>query len=305
MLTLWLVLLKVLLWDVLLKPQSHGADLSISATKTAVFFQNNSSISPDFGIRPEYSWPSILSNISEWNRNTKDDIYRLVVVGRHGQGVHNIAEIKYGTNAWNNKWSKLNGDGVLYWGPDANLTKFGEQQAKLVQRLWSSQKHLPRPAVKYSSPLSRALKTATITFENDKVKSSIYVLENLRETIGMHTCDRRSRLSQTLERFPNVVFEPHATEEDILWKPDSREDDKHTRDRARSVLQHIMLSECQIKKHHTPKYASGPNTERVISVTTHSGFIRNLLDELVLPSVRVETGAIVSLVLHTSCLGLN
>lgn len=44
-------------------------------------------------------------------------VYKLVFLCRHGQGVHNVAEAKYGTEAWDTYYSTLNGDGKLTWGP--------------------------------------------------------------------------------------------------------------------------------------------------------------------------------------------
>jgi len=34
-------------------------------------------------------------------------------LARHGQGWHNVAEAKYGTEAWNNYWSRVNTDGEM------------------------------------------------------------------------------------------------------------------------------------------------------------------------------------------------
>jgi len=57
---------------------------------------------------------------------------KIIFTGRHGQGVHNLAEAKYGSDAWNESWSKLNTDGVLVWGPDPKLTPVGQQEALAV-----------------------------------------------------------------------------------------------------------------------------------------------------------------------------
>ena len=52
-----------------------------------------------------------------------------------------MGEAKYGTKAWDDYWSKLDGDGELYW-LDAHLTEKGKQQ---VRKLRSRQvlKHIP------------------------------------------------------------------------------------------------------------------------------------------------------------------
>jgi hypothetical protein len=33
-------------------------------------------------------------------RSTPDEHYKLLIMGRHGEGEHNVAEAKYGTEAW-------------------------------------------------------------------------------------------------------------------------------------------------------------------------------------------------------------
>ncbi|KZT22861.1 hypothetical protein NEOLEDRAFT_1118963, partial [Neolentinus lepideus HHB14362 ss-1] len=42
--------------------------------------------------------------------------YKAFLLARHGEGWHNVAEAKYGTKAWDDYWSKLNGDGEITWG---------------------------------------------------------------------------------------------------------------------------------------------------------------------------------------------
>lgn len=97
----------------------------------------------------------------------------------------NVGEEKYGTQvskpsgydqfgsnqnvlyqAWDDHWSKLNGDGEITWGPDAKLTPKGIEQAGLVNEMWRSEvpRGIPIPDVVYTSPLSRAIITADITF---------------------------------------------------------------------------------------------------------------------------------------------
>lgn len=93
--------------------------------------------------------------------------YKLLFLGRHGQGWHNVAEAFYGTPAWDDDWSKLNGNGTITWGPDAQLTPLGVEQAKNATAAWKEEllAGIPEPEVLYSSPLSRAAETAKITFD--------------------------------------------------------------------------------------------------------------------------------------------
>ena len=42
-----------------------------------------------------------MTHISTLNERAKsDERYHLLVLGRHGEGWHNVAEAKYGTKAW-------------------------------------------------------------------------------------------------------------------------------------------------------------------------------------------------------------
>ena len=47
--------------------------------------------------------------------------YKVLFLGRHGDGIHNAAESYYGTPAWNCYYSELDGNGTVVWA-DALLT---------------------------------------------------------------------------------------------------------------------------------------------------------------------------------------
>src|ERR1700694_5289515 len=86
---------------------------------------------------------------------------------------------------------------ILIKGPDALLTQKGITQALAVNKAWKSQltSSIPLPEKFYSSPLSRASSTLNLTFFDITLRNPPYstpmILENLRESIGLHTCDRR------------------------------------------------------------------------------------------------------------------
>lgn len=46
--------------------------------------------------------------------------YKVLYIGRHGEGYHNAAETYYGTPAWNCYWSELDGNGTVVWA-DAQI----------------------------------------------------------------------------------------------------------------------------------------------------------------------------------------
>lgn len=46
-------------------------------------------------------WPSFESHVRDLQSNVKaGESYKVLFLGRHGQGWHNVAETKYGTHAW-------------------------------------------------------------------------------------------------------------------------------------------------------------------------------------------------------------
>lgn len=186
--------------------------VNLSATHSSEFFSANTS-SDHFGLFPQYTWSSLYDRIENMSKMDDQNIYRLVMIGRHGEGDHNLAERKYGSLAWNDKWSKLNGDHDLCWGPDANLTSLGIEQAVNLSRRWAHEVKAAGfdwPTIRYASPLSRTINTARHIFgEQNENISRLIIMEKLRETIGRAiktdvmwsklTIIRRSHLRQKIK----------------------------------------------------------------------------------------------------------
>ncbi|PPQ99020.1 hypothetical protein CVT26_014397 [Gymnopilus dilepis] len=79
----------------------------------------------------EDRWRKFFQILEQLNASaTPGSSYKFFLLARHGQGYHNVAELKYGTKAWNDYWAKLDGDGEITWGPDPLLTDLGQEQAK-------------------------------------------------------------------------------------------------------------------------------------------------------------------------------
>ncbi|KAL8782687.1 MAG: hypothetical protein Q9213_005166 [Squamulea squamosa] len=92
--------------------------------------------------------------------------YKVLYMGRHGQGVHNMAESRYGRAEWDRYWAAQEGDSISSW-VDPHLTDTGIEQAKTVNAFWKHQLAVaktPAPEIYYSSPLYRCLETANWTF---------------------------------------------------------------------------------------------------------------------------------------------
>ncbi|KAL1310477.1 hypothetical protein AAFC00_000767 [Neodothiora populina] len=196
----------------------------------------------------------------------KDADYRVLYLGRHGQGWHNVAESYYGTAEWDRYWSKLEGGTIdsetVSWS-DAHLTARGIQDALAVNAFWRESLQvakMPAPQKYYTSPFHRCCATANLTFSDLDLPSNQpfvpVIKELLRETNGEHTCDRRSNASYIHSEFLTYQFESGFSESDELWRPDERESESEMTKRLHAALEDIF--------EHEPDSA-------FISITGHSG----------------------------------
>ena len=149
---------------------------------------------------------------SQWHRfrkyvrhmNSKSrgkESYKVLFIGRHGQGWHNIAETKYDTTAWDGYWSMLDGADGITWA-DAKLTELGESQAKKAGDLWKNllPKGIPVPETYYVSPLTRALQTADLTFKTlDLPKDRPYnpIVKEVGPSLALFTGHKLTCLATT------------------------------------------------------------------------------------------------------------
>ncbi|KAI5197062.1 phosphoglycerate mutase family protein [Aureobasidium subglaciale] len=177
-------------------------------------------------------WQRFEHYIHELNKNASPGVeYKVLYLGRHGQGYHNVAETRYGTKLWDPQsyWAKQEGDEHANWA-DAHLTPIGKQQALDVNTFWRSalaQAKIPAPEIYYTSPFYRCLQTSWLSFHDLPLPSSRpftpIVVEGLRETNGVHTCDRRGPSSIIRADFPSYSLDPALPETDETWTPEYRE----------------------------------------------------------------------------------
>lgn len=245
---------------------------------------------PRFGLiddSPE-RWSKLIASIQQLNVDAPSHVrYKLFFLGRHGEGYHNFGWTKYGQKAWDDYWSKLNGDGELIWGPDPELTPVGEGQADEAHVAWKTELQcgLPFPEKLYCSPLSRAIRTNQRSFKDlnpDGRRTTI--VENIREEFGIHTCDKRRTRTYIHETFPEYLIEDGFTEEDALWKPDVRESWDDVDVRAKAVLDMIFEND----------------KEQYISITAHSGFINACLRVTDHPLWALPTGGVIPIVVKAT-----
>ncbi|KAH7383837.1 histidine phosphatase superfamily [Pyrenochaeta sp. MPI-SDFR-AT-0127] len=228
-------------------------------------------------------WPRFEKYVRTLDKNAKEhESFKVLFLGRHGQGWHNVAEAKYGTAAWDCYWSALDGADGIRWA-DALLTSTGQEQAKDVRALWKEQlpRGIPPPETYYVSPLTRTIETADLSFkELDLPKDKPYkpfIKELLREALGVHTCDRRSTKSHIEKTFPHVTFEEGFSEEDVLWEADYREPRTARRYRLAQLLDDVFATDEKV----------------FLSLTAHSGAIGSILEAIGHRTFALETGGFI------------
>ncbi|EPQ25651.1 uncharacterized protein PFL1_06788 [Pseudozyma flocculosa PF-1] len=262
-------------------------------------------IDGNFGLAPNVTWASLRSKLDELNRAGGGDgsAYKLVYAGRHGEGYHNVAEAYYGTAAWDEHWSKLNGNGTSTWGPDALLTPTGIDQARSVHAAWlailsrpSEQDRAPLPRSLYSSPMTRSTKTLEITYagilfdgpnhkDDEKIKGTKRVKpvikEGFREVYGEHTCDKRRTKSEIHKIVPEFRFEHGFAKDDELWTTE-RETNDHVDERIQATLAQVW----------------NDDDHDVIGITSHSGVMQSLFRVTGHSRIKPATGAFIPLVIR-------
>ncbi|KAK7978066.1 hypothetical protein PG988_005556 [Apiospora saccharicola] len=209
-------------------------------------YAKNANSTEDIHLSP---WQRFANHVEQLNRNAKNgELYKVLYVGRHGQGFHNVQEAKVGTPAWESHWALLDGDGDAVWA-DSALTDQGMREAADNGKIWRrliEQEKMPWPAL-YCSPMRRCLETARLSFEDLAASQGKpyqpMVKEYLRERMGRHTCDRRSSRSWIQEHYPSYLIEPGFTENDELFEADRRETDEEHIRRTRIAMDDIFENE--------------------------------------------------------------
>lgn len=213
-------------------------------------------------------WQRFEHQVHQLNRQApRGTEYKLLYLGRHGDGYHNDAQAYYGTPAWNCYYSELDGNATVIWS-DAHLSPLGVTQALAVKAFWASEityQRIPTPQSYYTSPLTRCLQTANYTF-NGLNLPAIHpfmpeVKEYFRESISGHTCDRRSNESYIRHSFPTYKIEPRFTFNDELWEALHGETNNDQDIRSKKVLDQVFSAD----------------RSTFISITSHSGEIGSIL----------------------------
>ncbi|KAI2633138.1 phosphoglycerate mutase-like protein [Hypomontagnella submonticulosa] len=275
-------------WDHKQRTNCHGGESNINYTTISEFFQQddpttnpktfdyteanygliNRSYPTDDEFDPrgeKTQWERFAYYVNTLNRDCdKNTQYKVLFMGRHGEGYHNAAESYFGTPAWNCYWGPLEGNGTVVWR-DAQLTEDGIAQCTKANAFWKhslATEKIPAPQSYYSSPLIRSATTANLTFSDlDLPPDRPFVptvKEFLREGISMRTCDERSNKTHIQSLLPGFKFEEGFTEDDELWKGYEGETTEAQWKRTKVVLDDIFSND----------------DSTWISITSHSGQIR-------------------------------
>ncbi|KAJ6782125.1 hypothetical protein PWT90_06666 [Aphanocladium album] len=228
-------------------------------------------------------WVEYLNGNCQKDSNVR---YKVLVMGRHGQGYHNAAESFYGTPAWNCYWAELDGNGTSTWA-DPKLTPQGFSEAFKANAYYKTrfEEHgMPYFESYYSSPLTRCIQTAQGTFANLTLPAARpfapVIKELFRESMTIHTCDHRSNKTYIQSIAPQFSFEAGFTEHDELWRGGQQSEGETAegqKSRNKVVLDDVFAQD----------------TNTWISITSHSGEIASLLSVLNHRKFGLQTGQII------------
>ncbi|CAK7347309.1 unnamed protein product [Dovyalis caffra] len=184
---------------------------------------------------------------------------------RHAEGIHNVAGEK---------------DHDALSAPeyfDAHLSPSGWQQTGNLRKHVHASALLKRIDLVITSPLSRAMQTATEVFgseghingskeanlDDNGISSlnfpPIVAVELCRERLGVHPCDKRRTISENRSRFPTIDF----SLANILWTADARETDEEIAARGLKFMSWLWT-----------------RPEKEIAVVTHHRFLQHTLNAL-------------------------
>ncbi|KAF5546912.1 phosphoglycerate mutase [Fusarium mexicanum] len=240
---------------------------------------------PNLGLLDGREWARLTEHVEGSNHQGDSDIsHKILLVARHGHGVHNDVMEEVGSEEWKNHWSKLPGDANRTW-LDAELVEKGIQQAQELGKLYTEgiqNAGFPVPDTIYTSPLARGLWTTSLIFRDLITEQGTdfrpVVKENLRERLTNHTCDKRRTRQWIQASYPDYELESGFAEEDILWHADRSESNEAHVARTQELLEDVW------------RHDSGS----CIALTTHSFTISSILEVIGAPEFRMGEGAMVA-----------
>lgn len=264
-------------------------------------------------------WQKFAAHLHSLNEAAPSSVsYKLLFLGRHGEGYHNVIEADVGSPAWNCYWSRRDnngtGPGTISWS-DAHLTPLGEDQALTAHKFWNKSLTdatvaISAPQRWFVSPLHRTLQTANITWSHlssslpAKQQYAPVIKERLREGLGVHTCDRRPSRTIIADEWSHkenvsYVFERDFSEPDLLWNTDYRESGSHHAARMLLFLDDVF-SDIDASTSSTIASAASAKDVEFVSATAHSGSINSLLGAVGHRGFQLQTGGVIPVFLKAT-----
>ncbi|KAL9450143.1 hypothetical protein AB3S75_011968 [Citrus x aurantiifolia] len=189
---------------------------------------------------------------------------------RHGQGVHNMEG--------NNGPEALLSQEFF----DAQLSPLGWQQVDNLRKRVETSGLTQKIDLVITSPLLRTLQTAVGVFggygqsQTDGIDAQpsltatatvncppIVAVELCRERLGVHPCDKRRSISEYRSLFPPIDFKLIESEDDKLWKADTREPFEEVAARGMEFMKWLWTRQ-----------------EKEIAVVSHGIFLQQTLNAL-------------------------
>ncbi|CAL5873024.1 uncharacterized protein PFLUO_LOCUS7293 [Penicillium psychrofluorescens] len=241
-------------------------------------------------------WQRFYNEVVRLNQESPCNVeYKVFFFGRHGDGYHNDAQAYYGTPAWNCYWAEIDGNDTTTWH-DAALSQLGVEQAQTAHNFWQQlivDQRIHTPDAYFTSPLTRCLQTANVTFEGlelprNSASFKPMVKELFREGISIHTCDNRRSKNYIHNLFPEWIIESGFTINDELWNGITAETTDAQNMRSKKVLDEVF-EELGNRNHEQNLF---------VSVTSHSGEIGSILSVLGHRTFSLNTGAVIPVLIR-------
>lgn len=180
---------------------------------------------------------------------------KIVHVVRHAEGYHNVA-------------GKIDpAFGYLRESlEDAELTDNGINQCKtLAKKVENAVKNVEMIVV---SPLNRTMQTVKYSFPYLLGKVPCIAVEEIRETTGMHPCDRRLSIRHHKPRYEFVNFDEVSHDDDPLYYQYMlREPQVHVIQRAMKFIEWLK---------HRP--------EKEIIIVSHGNYLHTFFSKVIVPN---------------------
>ncbi|RHY91314.1 hypothetical protein DYB37_002416 [Aphanomyces astaci] len=222
------------------------------------------------------SWHAFRHHISSLAISA--DAVKVLYFIRHAEGHHNAAEKHHGTTVWDHSVSKQD----AYLDAELNAAGIADASKRSISMRGELDAGMPLDRI-LVSPLTRTVQTANLYFNLTPPTTSqvpVHAIESARETLGVHTCDKRRPTASLEADFPHIDWSRIEPNVDILWHPSHRETTDEIHARCRDFLREVF---------HTV-----PDT--YLAVVSHGGFIQACMDVLGMPSYKPANCEVVPVV---------